>query len=185
MVFGETSPVRLRARFRQRYGPAMSASALGLAPAGVRAVLIAQALFTAVGAAGGAVMLITKGLGDLAVTDTRLGALGFTSWAPGGVMLALGVSLPMAVAGAMVWADHPWGLMVALLAGLVRHAGDPGYSEARITTAVPGPGIGRVAAMAWRRRRTSAEAGPQLALRMSTTKTRVEPPGMDPFAVSP
>src|SRR5674536_123846 len=115
----------------------MTEDAVGLAPPWVRVVLIGLALFTAVGAAGGAVMLITNGLGDWVVTDTRLGALGFTSWAPGGVMLALGVSLPMAVAGAMVWADHPWGLMVALLAGLVRHAGDPGYSVARITTAVP------------------------------------------------
>jgi hypothetical protein len=84
----------------------------------VRVALIALALFTSLGAAGGAVMLITTGLGDQSITETRLGALGFTSWAPGGVLLALGVSLPMAVAGAMVWADHPWGPMVALLAGL-------------------------------------------------------------------
>ena len=130
---------------RPRYLRAMSDPAVGLAPSWVRVVLIALSLLTAVGAAGGAAMLITKGLGDWLVTDTRLGALGFTSWAPGGVLLALGVAVPMAVAGVMIWANHPWGLMVALLAGLVRHAGDPGYSEARITTAVPGPGIGRVA----------------------------------------
>ena len=114
----------------------------------MRAVLIAQALFTAVGAAGGAVMLITKGLRDLAVTDTRLGALGFTSWAPGGVMLALGISLPMAVAGAMVWADHPWGLMVALIGAAVasfamlviratQKPGSPPQSPARESAASP------------------------------------------------
>ena len=103
---------------RPRYLRAMSDPAVGLAPSWVRVVLIALSLLTAVGAAGGAAMLITKGLGDWLVTDTRLAALGFTSWAPGGVLLALGVALPMAVAGVMVWANHPWGLMVALLAGL-------------------------------------------------------------------
>ena len=61
---------------------------------------------------------MTAGMGGQAITVTRLCTLGLTGGAAGGVVLALGVSVPMAVAGAMVWADHPWGPMVALLAGL-------------------------------------------------------------------
>lgn len=63
-------------------------------------------------------MLIGWGLGEEDVTATRLGPLGFTSWVPGGVFLALGVAVPMALAGVLLWANHPWGPMITLLAGL-------------------------------------------------------------------
>ena len=38
--------------------------------------------------------------------------------AAGGVFLALGVAVPMALAGPLLWANHPWGPMITLLAGL-------------------------------------------------------------------
>lgn len=93
---------------------------LAFAPGPVRAIMIALSLLTAVGALGGAWMLMTAGLGDVDVTTTRLGALGFTSWVPGGLALAAGVAAPMAVAGILLWADHPWGPVVALVAGCVQ-----------------------------------------------------------------
>ena len=48
--------------------------------------MIVLTLFTAIGAAGGATMLIGWGMGEEDITTTRLGALGFTSWVPGGVL---------------------------------------------------------------------------------------------------
>lgn len=96
----------------------MNDSALDFAPGAVRVVMIVLTLLNAVGAAGGAVMLIGWGLGDVDVAGTRLGPLGFTSWAPGGVLLAAGVAAPMALAGVLLWANHPWGPLVTLLAGL-------------------------------------------------------------------
>ena len=93
---------------------------LAFAPGPVRVVLVALSLFTSVGAIGGAWMLVAKGLGDVDVTTTRLGTLGFTSWAPGGLALAAGVAVPMAAAGILLWAGHPWGPLVALLAGLAQ-----------------------------------------------------------------
>lgn len=93
-------------------------AAAELAPGPVRVVMIVLSLLNAIGAAGGAAMLLTSGLGDLDVGATRLGTLGFTNWVPGGVALALGVAVPMALAGVLVWAGHPWGPTVLLLAGL-------------------------------------------------------------------
>ena len=96
----------------------MAPSALEFAPGAVRIVMTVLVLLNALGAVGGAVMLVGPGLGDVDVTATRLGPLGFTSWAPGGAFLALGVALPMALAGVLLWANHPWGPLVTLLAGL-------------------------------------------------------------------
>ncbi len=88
------------------------------APGDVRVVMIILTLVNAVRAAGGATMLIGSGLGDSDIADTRLGSLGFTSWAPGGLFLAAGVAVPMALAGVLLWANHPWGPLITLLAGL-------------------------------------------------------------------
>ena len=96
----------------------MTDTAVELAPGPVRVVMIVLALFTAIGAVGGAAMLIGSGMGDEDITATRLGPLGFTSWVPGGIFLALGVAVPMALAGILLWANHPWGPMITLLAGL-------------------------------------------------------------------
>lgn len=100
----------------------MPDSAIALAPGPVRVVLVVLTLVTSLGALGGGWMLISTGLGDVDVTTTRLGTLGFTSWVPGGVALLLGVAVPMALAGVLLWTGHPWGPLVALLAGLAQVA---------------------------------------------------------------
>lgn len=100
----------------------MPESTWAFAPGPVRVVLIALTLFTSVGAVGGAWMLMTSGMGDVDVTTTRLGPLGFTSWVPGGLFLLAGVAVPMALAGVLLWSGHPWGPLVALLAGLAQVA---------------------------------------------------------------
>lgn len=98
----------------------MHASDVDLAPGPVRVVLIVLTLLTVVAAGGGAAYLLGAGttLGTTDIADTRLGPLGFGTWAPGGVFLAVGVALPMLAAGVLLWAGHPWGPLVALLAGL-------------------------------------------------------------------
>lgn len=96
----------------------MPDSTWAYAPGPVRVVLVTLALVTSVGAVGGAWMLMTTGMGDVDVTTTRLGPLGFTSWVPGGLLLLAGVAVPMALTGALLWGGHPWGPLVALLAGL-------------------------------------------------------------------
>ncbi|WP_149202855.1 hypothetical protein [Actinotalea subterranea] len=100
----------------------MADTALAFAPGPVRVVVIVLALLTSVGAVGGGWMLMSVGLGDQDVTSTRLGQLGFTSWVPGGLFLIAGVAVPMAVAAVLLWAGHPWGPLVALLAGLAQVA---------------------------------------------------------------
>lgn len=96
----------------------MPESAVALAPGPVRVAVIVLALLNVVGAVGGGVMLMGPGLGNADITTTRLGPLGFTSWAPGGVLLILGVAAPMALVGTLLWMNHPWGPLIALLAGL-------------------------------------------------------------------
>lgn len=98
----------------------MPESAVAFAPGPVRVIAIVLALFTAVGASGGAWMLMTSGLGDVDITTTRLGPLGFTTWLQGGLFLAAGVAVPMAAAGVLLWMGHPWGALVAVLAGLAQ-----------------------------------------------------------------
>lgn len=92
---------------------------LALAPGGVRIAVVVLTLFNTLGAASGAYMLITQGLGSWPISQSRLAQLGFTSWAQGGIALVVAVCVPMLVAGVLVWAGHPWGGVVTLGAGLV------------------------------------------------------------------
>lgn len=98
----------------------MTPEGLDLAPSWLRIALIVTEIVTAVGAVGGAVMLIGQAgaVGFPDVGDTRLGALGFRSWAPGGALLALVVTGPMTAAAVLSLLHHPWAGLVTLLAGL-------------------------------------------------------------------